>query len=122
MAWTAPLFWAVGVNVTHVQLNEQLKDNIEFLGTSHNHAGTAGGGSSVLGPINKFIFTDIGVPSVTRTLQGSGTIVYWRTGAGTINLTTANAATGSASLRTLGNSNGTQAADGTHGHVSFGFI
>lgn len=45
MAWTTPLTWTVGQVVTAAQLNQQIRDNENFLFAVPNFVGTTAGGA-----------------------------------------------------------------------------
>lgn len=48
MAWTTPSTLTTGTHITAAIWNQQVTDNFAFLGTTHNHSGDAGDGSSVM--------------------------------------------------------------------------
>ena len=104
--------------VTNTIFNLHLKDNLNFIST-HNHAGSAGSGSStlsatVLSSQNYFPFADQSAnPSTAGTLQRNGNNLLYYGSA--LKQLTANAAAGTASPRSLG-TGATQAAAGNHTH------
>ena len=124
MAWTAPKTWASDEIILASgtgSLNEQVRDNLLVLST-HAHSGAAGNGSSTLSPVtltslNTATFADQSAnPSVNGRLQRNGSELLYYDGSSAINLTTADASAGTASLRSLGTS-GTTAAAGDHTHT-----
>jgi len=128
MAWTAPKTWAsaeVIVASGSGSLNEQIRDNLLALST-HTHDGSAGDGASTLDGTTSFsgigtvTFSDQSSdPSVAGRLQRNSTELKFYDGSAVQNLTQADAAAGTASLRSLGTSSTTAAAgDHTHTFVS----
>ena len=124
MAWTAPKTWASDEIILASgtgSLNEQVRDNLLVLST-HAHSGAAGMGASTLSTVtlsglNTATFADqSGDPSVNGRLQRNGSELLYYDGSSAINLTTADASAGTASLRSLGTS-GTVAAAGDHTHT-----
>lgn len=47
MAWSAPRTWIVGEVPTADLMNQEIRDNLSFLGNSHDHTGDAGDGGSL---------------------------------------------------------------------------
>lgn len=47
MAWTTPAVRSTGTLITAAIWNEQVRDNLEFLGSSHDHSGHAGDGATI---------------------------------------------------------------------------
>ena len=128
MAWTAPKTWAsaeVIVASGSGSLNEQIRDNLLAL-SGHTHSGSAGDGSSPLDASTSFsgigtvTFSDQSSdPSVAGRLQRNSTELKFYDGSAVQNLTQADAAAATASLRSLGTSSTTAAAgDHTHTFVS----
>jgi hypothetical protein len=124
MAWTAPKTWASDEIILASgtgSLNEQVRDNLLVLST-HAHSGAAGMGASTLSTVtlsglNTATFADQSAdPSVNGRLQRNGSELLYYDGSSAINLTTADASAGTASLRSLGTS-GTTAAAGNHTHT-----
>ena len=124
MAWTAPITWVDGtvINASGTgSLNEQIRDNMLALST-HAHSGAAGDGSSTLTGVSFSSITSMGFadqsanPSSTGVMQRNGTAVLYYNGSSAIDLTTADASAGTASLRTLG-SGATTASAGNHQHT-----
>ena len=117
MAWTAPLTFN-STMVTAAILNTHIKDYLLVLST-HNHTGSAGIGGTALGVVtissqNYFQMTDQSAnPGSTGILQRNGANLVYHNGA-VVSLS-ADAAAGTASLRSLG-SGSTQAAAGNHSH------
>lgn len=123
MAWTTPLDWT-GITdniVTAAQLNQQLRDNLNVLST-HAHTGAAGMGASsmsgvALAAIPSLTFANQGAnPDAAGELQMNGTTLKFYDGSTAIDLTSADASAGQASLRSLGTSS-TTAAAGNHEHT-----
>lgn len=123
MAWTAPKTWSASEVVLASgtgSLNEQVRDNFLNLST-HTHSGAAGMGAASLATVtftglNTVTFADqSGNPSTNGRLQRNGTELLYYDGTTAQNLTAADQAAGTASLRTLG-TNATQAAAGNHTH------
>ena len=122
MAWTAPLDWTGITNniVTAAQLNQQVRDNMNVLST-HAHSGAAGMGSSTLSAVTlasivNATFADQSAnPDAAGELQRNGNNLLWY-GSSAVNITQADAAAGTASLRTLG-TGATTAAAGNHTHT-----
>lgn len=124
MAWTAPVTWVDGAIINASgsgSLNEQIRDNMLALST-HAHSGGAGDGSSTLTGVSFSSITSMGFadqsanPSSTGVMQRNGTAVLYYNGSSAIDLTTADASAGTASLRTLG-SGATTASAGNHSHT-----
>ena len=124
MAWTAPVTWVDGAIINASgsgSLNEQIRDNMLALST-HAHSGGAGDGSSTLTGVSFSSITSMGFadqsanPSSTGVMQRNGTAVLYYNGSSAIDLTTADASAGTASLRTLG-SGATTASAGNHQHT-----
>ena len=122
MVWTTPLDWTAITNdiVTSAQLNQQIRDNLNVL-SSHAHTGAAGMGGSTL---NAVAFTSIVTatfadqsanPDAAGELQRNGNDLLWY-GSSVVNMTAADAAADTASLRTLSTTS-TTAAAGNHTHV-----
>jgi len=127
MAWTAPLDWSAITNniVTAAHLNEQIRDNLGILST-HAHTGAAGQGVSTmpgltlsgatLSALTTLTFVSQGNnPDTAGELQKNGNDLLWY-GNSLVNLTAADQAAGTASLRTLGTTS-VKAAAGDHTHV-----
>ena len=119
MAWTAPRTWADDEIVTTAYMNAQIRDNLLVLST-HAHGGSAGDGSATLASGISFsglataTFADqSGNPAVAGRLQRNGNNLVYYNGSAVISLGVADAASGTASLRTLGTSS-TTAAAGNH--------
>jgi hypothetical protein len=122
MAWTTPLDWTGITNniVTAAQLNQQVRDNLNVLST-HAHSGAAGMGSATLSGVS---LTSVGTatfadqsanPDAAGELQRNGNDLLWY-GSSAVNITQADAAAGTASLRTLGTTS-VKAAAGNHTHT-----
>ena len=123
MAWTAPATWSTDQIVLASgtgSLNEQVRDNFLAL-DQHAHTGAAGDGNSTLTGVSfsnvaGYQFADQSAdPSVTGTIQRNGANILYFDGSTAIDLTAADQAAGTASLRSLGVS-GTVAAAGNHQH------
>ncbi len=120
MAWNTPATWATDQIVTAAELNTQVRDNFNALSV-HEHSGAAGDGSNSLGTVslgnlNSITFADQSAdPSVTGVMQRNGVDVKYYNGTSAINLTLADQAAGTPSLRSLGTSS-TTAAAGNHSH------
>ena len=114
MVWTAPRTWVNGEVPTDVLMNAQIKANLEAL-DQHQHGGGAGGGDSNLAGLDTVDFDDqAGSPAVLGKLQRNGSFLeYYATSAEQIG--SADAAVGTASLRSIG-TGATQVAAGNHGH------
>ena len=121
MAWTTPRDWT-GITddiVTAAQLNVDIRDNLTVL-SSHSHTGSAGQGASsmsglTLAALNTLTFADQEVnPNAAGELQRNGNDLLFY-GSSAINLTQADAAAGTASLRSLGTTS-VKAAAGDHTH------
>ena len=120
MAWTTPRDWTAisdGI-VTAAMLNTDVRDNLGFLGV-HTHTGAAGMGASsmsglTLTSLGTLTFNDTGAPDAVGELQRHGNDLKWY-GSSVVNLTAADAAAGTASLRSLGTTS-VKAAAGNHGH------
>ena len=113
-AWTSLHNYVDKEVVTNTVLNADIKANMEFLGTSHNHSGGTSSGSAVLGPATSIAFADIGDPAAVMTMQASGTVLKIHNGGSVVSLSHPQAAA-TASIRTL-TFVGTGAANGTHIH------
>lgn len=46
-AWTTPRTWIVSEVPTFTIMNTHVRDNLDFLGDEHDHAGGAGNGGSL---------------------------------------------------------------------------
>jgi len=126
MAWTTPRDWSDDVTavpdgiVTAAMLNVDLRDNLTVL-SSHSHTGSAGqGGTSMSGlslaALVTLTFADQSEnPDAAGELQRNGNDLLFY-GASAVNLTAADQAAGTASLRTLGTTS-VKAAAGDHTHV-----
>ena len=122
MAWTTPLDWTGITNniVTAAQLNQQVRDNMNVLST-HAHSGAAGMGSSTLSAVTlasvvNMTFADQSAnPDAAGELQRNGNNLLFY-GSSAVNITQADAAAGTASLRPLG-TGATTAAAGNHTHT-----
>jgi len=122
MAWTAPRDWTAisGGIVTAASLNTDVRDNLGVLST-HTHTGAAGFGASTLSGLTlaalvNLTFADQSAnPDAAGELQRNGNDLLFY-GSSAVNLTAANAAAGTASLRSL-NTTSTTAAAGNHGHT-----
>ena len=123
MAWTTPLDWTGITNniVTAAQLNEQVRDNLNVLST-HTHTGAAGLGASTLSAVTlsalvNMTFADQSAnPDAAGELQRNGVNLAWYNGSAVVTLTGADAAAGTASLRSLGTTS-VKAAAGNHTHT-----
>ena len=124
MAWTAPRDWSDDVTdvpggiVTAAMLNVDLRDNLTAL-SSHSHTGSAGQGASsmsglTLTALGVLTFNDTGAPDAAGELQRHGNDLKWY-GSSVVNLTAADQAAGTASLRSLGTTS-VKAAAGDHTH------
>ena len=122
MAWTTPRDWT-GISqdiVTAAMLNVDVRDNLNVL-SAHQHTGAAGqGGASMSG----LTLTALGVlafadqetnPDAAGKLQRNGNDLLFY-GASAVNLTAADQAAGTASLRSLGTTS-VKAAAGDHTHT-----
>ena len=122
MAWTAPRDWTAITDsiVTAAQLNVDVRDNLNFLSV-HTHTGAAGMGASsmsglTLASLGTLTFADQSAnPDAAGELQRNGNDILWY-GSSVVNLSAANAAAGTASLRTLSTTS-TTAAAGNHTHT-----
>lgn len=114
MAWTAPHTYTDGEIVTHTTLNADIRDNLIQL-DNHIHNDASGQGSARLNP-DSILFVQGGEPTSVGDMRRNGTTMEYHDGNGTVNITGVSPAT-IASLRALGNSNGTEGANGTHTHV-----
>lgn len=113
MAWTAPRTWTTAEMVTHTLMNEQVKANLDVLGT-HAHNGAAGMGNDEITGIDHLTMGNTGAsPSVAGRFQRNGANLHWHSSG--LNLFLADQSAGTASLRTLGTGS-TQAAAGNHTH------
>jgi hypothetical protein len=122
MAWTAPRDWSTisaGI-VTAASLNTHVRDNLGVLST-HTHTGEPGFGASSMsgltltGLVTLTFANQSANPGVAGELQMNGTDLLWY-GSSVVNLTAADQAAGTASLRSLSTSS-TTAAAGNHTHV-----
>jgi len=130
MAWTAPRDWTAITDgiVTAAQLNTDVRDNLSFVGgtddvtTGHTHTGAAGMGASTMSALT---LTALGTltfadqeenPDAAGELQKNGNDLLWY-GASVVNLSAADQAAGTASLRTLNQASATAAAAGNHVHT-----
>ena len=121
MAWTAPRDWTAisGGIVTAASLNTDVRDNLGVLST-HTHTGAAGMGATTMSGLTltglvNLTFADEGAPTSAGELQRHGNDLKFY-GASAVNLTAADQAAGTASLRTL-NTTSTTAAAGNHTHT-----
>ena len=122
MAWTTPRDWTGIANdiVTAAQLNVDVRDNLLVL-SSHSHTGSAGQGASsmsgvTLAALVTLTFADQSAnPDAAGELQRNGNDLLFY-GASAVNLTAADQAAGTASLRSLSTTS-TTAAAGNHTHV-----
>ena len=122
MAWTAPRDWTAisGGIVTAASLNTDLRDNLGVLST-HAHSGAAGMGASSLSGLTlaalvTLTFADQSAnPDAAGELQRNGNDLLFY-GSSAVNLTTADASAGTASLRSLGTTS-VKAAAGNHTHT-----
>ena len=117
MAWTTPKSWTSSM-VTSTILNAQIKANFEELSV-HAHSDAGGNGSSTLSGVSlsalavPVLAAPGGSPGSAGQLQRVGNNLEYF-GAALVGLY-ADAAAGTASLRTLGTGS-TQAAAGNHSH------
>ncbi len=87
MAWNTPSTWASGTIVTSTFLDQQIKENMEWLGTSHRHStGTAGEGAGYIGPVAYVDGQAQAIPDApgNSTLLrqfATGTLLGWQTSA-----------------------------------------
>ena len=122
MAWTAPRDWTAisGGIVTAASLNTDLRDNLGVLST-HTHTGAAGFGASsmtglTLAALVTLTFADQSAnPDAAGELQRNGNDLLFY-GSSAVNLTAADQAAGTASLRSL-RTTSTTAAAGNHTHT-----
>ena len=121
MAWTAPRDWSAisGGIVTAASLNTDVRDNLGVLST-HAHTGAAGMGATTMTGLTltalvNLTFADEGAPTSAGELQRHGNDLKFY-GASAVNLTAADAAAGTASLRSLSTTS-TTAAAGNHSHL-----
>ena len=122
MAWTTPRDWTGIADdiVTAGMLNVDLRDNLTVL-SSHSHTGSAGQGASsmsgvTLAALTTLTFADQSAdPDAAGELQRNGNDLLFY-GASAVNLTAADQAAGTASLRTLGTTS-VKAAAGNHTHT-----
>ena len=122
MAWTAPRDWTAisGGIVTAASLNTDVRDNLGVLSTHAHTGGDVGQGASTmtgltLTALGTLTFADSGAPTSAGELKRHGNDLKFY-GASAVNLTAADAAAGTASLRTL-NTTSTTAAAGNHTHT-----
>jgi hypothetical protein len=123
MAWVTPRDWT-GITdniVTAAMLNVDVRDNLTVLST-HTHTGAAGMGSASMSGLT---LTSLGVltfadqsanPDAAGELQRNGAELAWYNGSAVVTLSAADAAAGTASLRTLSTTS-TTAAAGNHTHT-----
>ena len=122
MAWTAPRNWAdisAGI-VTAASLNTDVRDNLGVLSTHAHTGGDVGQGASTMTGLTltalvNLTFADEGAPTSAGELQRHGNDLKFY-GSSAVNLTAADAAAGTASLRTLSTTS-TTAAAGNHTHT-----
>ena len=122
MAWTTPRDWTGIADdiVTAEMLNVDVRDNLTVLST-HTHTGAAGqGGASMSGvtlaALTTLTFADQSAnPDAAGELQRNGNDLLFY-GASAVNLTAADQAAGTASLRSLSTTS-TTAAAGNHTHT-----
>ena len=122
MAWTTPRDWTAITDgiVTAASLNADVRDNSNFLSV-HTHSGAAGMGAASMSALTltnlvTLTFADQSAnPDAAGEVQRNGNDLLWY-GSSVVNLTAANAAAGTASLRTLSTTS-TTAAAGNHTHV-----
>ena len=125
MAWTAPRDWSDDSDVpdgivTAAMLNVDVRDNFTVL-SSHSHTGSAGQGAAsmsglTLAALATLTFADQSAnPDAAGELQRNGNDILWY-GSSVVNLIQADAAAGTASLRSLGTTN-VKAAAGNHVHT-----
>ena len=122
MAWTAPRDWTAisGGIVTAASLNTDVRDNLGVLSTHTHTGGDVGQGASTmtgltLTALGTLTFADSGAPTSAGELKRHGNDLKFY-GTSAVNLTAADQAAGTASLRTLSTSS-TTAAAGNHTHV-----
>ena len=124
MAWTAPKTWATDEIILASgtgSLNEQIRDNMLQLSV-HAHTGAAGDGSATLAGVSfsniaGFQFADQSTnPTVTGTIQRNSVDILYYDGSVAVDLTAADQAAGTPSLRSLG-TGATEAAAGDHQHT-----
>tara|TARA_Y100000310_G_scaffold160462_1_gene160231 strand:- start:41 stop:832 length:792 start_codon:yes stop_codon:yes gene_type:complete len=123
MGWQAPRDWTgiSGGIVTANQLNVDLRDNLNVLST-HTHTGAAGFGSSTLSGVTLAALTTLTFadqsadPDAAGELQRNGNDLLYYNGSAVVNVTQADAAADTASLRTLGTTSA-KAAAGNHTHT-----
>ena len=65
MAWIAPSTKTTGILVTAAIWNEQVTNNLAFLGTNHDHSGDAGDGGTLAGgaPSGLILPSDVACPA-----------------------------------------------------------
>ena len=125
MAWTAPRDWSDNSDVpdgivTAAMLNVDVRDNLLTL-SEHSHTGSAGQGASsmsglTLAALATLTFADQSAnPDAAGELQRNGNDLLFY-GASVVNLTAADQASGTASLRSLSTTS-TTAAAGDHTHT-----
>jgi len=122
MAWTAPRDWTAisGGIVTAASLNTDVRDNLGVLSTHAHTGGDVGQGASTmtgltLTALGTLTFADSGAPTSAGELKRHGNDLKFY-GSSAVNLTAADQAAGTASLRTLSTTS-TTAAAGDHTHV-----
>ena len=121
MGWVEPRTWVVGEMVIHTVLNVQVRDNLIFIGTSHNHASAgATAGSPALGALNVVSFSNTIEPGGFTLRRRGGDPLKWNDNTLTWIINGSNATTTAALVRVgtiEATTGGTIAADGTHNHV-----
>jgi len=123
MAWTAPRDWTAisGGIVTAASLNTDVRDNLGVLSTHAHTGGDVGQGASTmtgltLTALGTLTFNNTTAnPDAAGELQRNGNDLLFY-GSSAVNLTAADQAAGTASLRTLGTTS-VEAAAGDHTHV-----
>ena len=122
MAWTAPRDWTAisGGIVTAASLNTDVRDNLGVLSTHAHTGGDVGQGASTMTGLTltalvNLTFADEGAPTSAGELQRHGNDLKFY-GSSAVNLTAADQAAGTASLRSLSTSS-TTAAAGNHTHT-----
>lgn len=66
MPWTSPRTWTTGELITAAICNTHIRDNLNYLGTSHAHAGSAGDGARIQRNLSVFPSTVLGTGSVSN--------------------------------------------------------
>ncbi len=77
MAWTAPRTWVVGETVTAALMNTHLRDNLTFLGSTHDHDGDSGDGATL--SFSEYDYICIVDEKAQNTAGGTFTSGAWRT-------------------------------------------